>query len=72
MESGARTIIVLILYSALFSCNAAGGGSRLSHGGEMIFNVLSFGAKPGQIQESTQVNFAILLEFYIFFSAQIL
>ncbi|CAI9762617.1 unnamed protein product [Fraxinus pennsylvanica] len=60
MESGARTIIFLILSSALFSCNSAGGGllaspgGRLSPGGEMIFNVLSFGAKPGQIQESTQ------------------
>ncbi|KAL2530604.1 exopolygalacturonase-like [Forsythia ovata] len=60
MESGARTIIVLILSSALVSCSTAGGGllsspgGRLGLGGEMIFNVLNFGAKPGQRQESTQ------------------
>ncbi|KAK6122607.1 hypothetical protein DH2020_043664 [Rehmannia glutinosa] len=47
-----RTTIfaVLILSSALFSCNAAGPGPS----GGAVFNVLSFGAKPGKKQESTQ------------------
>ncbi|KAK4405521.1 Exopolygalacturonase [Sesamum angolense] len=49
------TVLVLILCSALVSCHAAGG--RAGRAAVTTFNVLSYGAKPGKQQESTQAFF---------------
>ncbi|KAL3648655.1 hypothetical protein CASFOL_005058 [Castilleja foliolosa] len=46
MTSRAIALALLVLCSALVSCNAAGADYK-------IFNVLDFGAKPGKPQEST-------------------
>ncbi|PIN09440.1 Polygalacturonase [Handroanthus impetiginosus] len=58
MAMRTNVIVVLILCSALASCDAA-GGQQAGHGslverGVTTFNVLSFGAKPGKQEESTE------------------
>ena len=55
-SSSSTIATVLVLCSALASCNAAGGLPRPAP--PAVFNVVSFGAKPGNT-DSAQVNYRI-------------
>ncbi|XP_051128438.1 exopolygalacturonase-like [Andrographis paniculata] len=48
------TIAILILSCGLISCDSAAGGRRPNNSGATIFNVMSYGAKPGTEEESSQ------------------
>ncbi|KAL2244292.1 UNVERIFIED_CONTAM: Exopolygalacturonase [Sesamum indicum] len=60
MVRRASAFAILVLCSSLLSTDAAGGGSgggndgSGGNGGGTTFNVMSYGAKPGTKQESTQ------------------
>lgn len=54
MANKAISIAVLILCTAAISCNAAAPAAFTT------FNVMSYGAKPGSKEESTQVGYYVI------------